>query len=145
MTASTIGFASSKSSQAGPRPDTLLRRALATNALFSGLSGVAMIAFSGPLDRFMGLGHSWLLIVIGTGLVGFAALIGLNLRRPNLNRTEAWLTTASDVAWVVASAIIVFGFPDVLSTGGKWLIGLVAVGVADFALFQFIGLRRAKV
>ena len=103
-----------------------------------------MIVLSGPLDRFMGLGLSWLLIVIGVVLLGFAALIGLNLRRPQLSRTEAWLTVASDVSWVAASAIILIGFPDLFSTGGKWLVGLVAVAVADFALFQYLGLRRAR-
>ena len=70
-------------SPANPRPaaaksSALLRRTLAANATVSALSGAAMIALSGPLDRFMGLGLSWLLIVIGVGLLGFAALIGLN-------------------------------------------------------------------
>ncbi|MCH8111715.1 MAG: hypothetical protein IH905_07145 [Proteobacteria bacterium] len=139
MTTSTIAFA-----ETAPRPDALMRRTLAVNAIFSGLSGAAMIVLSGPLDRFMGLGLSWLLIVIGVGLLGFAVLIGLNLRRPQLNRAEAWLTVASDVAWVAGSAIIVFGFPDLLSTGGKWLVGLIAVAVGDFALFQYLGLRRSR-
>lgn len=138
MTTST-GFA-----ETGPRPAALLRRTLAVNATFSGLTGVAMIVLSGPLDRFMGLGLPWLLIAAGVGLLGFAALIGLNLRRSQLNRAEAWLTVASDVAWVAGSAIIVFGFPDLLSTGGKWLVGLIAVAVGDFALFQYLGLRRSR-
>ena len=84
------------------------------------------------------------MIAAGVGLLGFAVLIGLNLRRPQLNRAEAWLTVASDVAWVAGSAIIVFGFPDLLSTGGKWLVGLIAVAVGDFALFQYLGLRRSR-
>ena len=139
MTTSTIAFA-----ETAPRTDALLRRTLAVNAIFSGLSGAAMIVLSGPIDRFMGLGLSWLLIVVGVGLLGFAALIGVNLRRSQLNRAEAWLTVASDVSWVMGSAIIVFGFPDLLGTGGKWLVGLVAVAVADFALFQYLGLRRSR-
>ena len=130
--------------QSAPRPAALLRRTLAANAIFSAASGLAMIVLSGPLDRFMGLGLSWLLIVVGVGLLGFAVLMGLNLRRPQLNRAEAWLTVASDVSWVAASAIILIGFPDLLSTGGKWLVGLVAVAVADFALFQYLGLRQAR-
>ncbi len=149
MNASTA-FAQSSSNPSAPRPartrpDALLRRTLAINAIFSGLSGTTMIVLSGPLDRFMGLGLSWFLIVIGVGLLGFAGLIGLNLRRPQLKRAEAWFTTGSDLLWLAASAIIVFGFPDLLGTGGKWLVGLVAVAVADFALFQYLGLRRAKV
>ena len=44
--------------------------------------------------RFLGLGHSWLLIAVGLGVLGFSALIGLNLRRTHLDRTEAWLTVA---------------------------------------------------
>lgn len=140
----SIGFAQSAPRPAAPGSAALLRRTLAANAIFSGLSGAAMIVLSGPFDRFMGLGLSWLFIVIGVGLLGFAGLIGLNLRRSQLNRAEAWLTVASDVAWVAASAVIVFGYPDLLSTGGKWLVGVVAVAVADFALFQYLGLRRAK-
>ncbi len=143
MNASTA-FAQSSSNPTAPRPDALLRRTLAVNATFSGVSGVALIVFSGPLDRFMDIGLPWLMIVIGVGLLGFAALIGLNLRRPQLSRAEAWLTSASDLAWVAGSAIIVFGFPDLLSTGGRWLVGLVALAVADFAFFQVLGLRRAK-
>ena len=133
-------------SPATPRPaaaksSALLRRTLAANATFSALSGAAMIALAGPLDRFMGLGLSWLLIVIGAGLLGFAALIALNARRPQINRAEAWLTVASDAA-VLGSVIVVFGFSDLLSTGGKLLVAFVAVAVADFALFQYLGLRR---
>lgn len=131
-------------SESAPRPDALLRRTLAVNAIFSGLSGAAMIVLSGTLDRFMGLGLPWLLIVVGAGLLGFAGLIGLNLRRPQLSRAEAWLTVASDGAWVAASAVIVLGFPDLLGTGGRWLVGLVAVAVADFALFQYLGLRWSR-
>lgn len=143
MNASTA-FAQSATSPSAGRQDVLLRRTLAVNATFSGASGVALIVFSGPLDRFMDLGLPWLLIAVGAGLLGFAALIALNLRRPQLSRAEAWLTSASDLAWVAGSAIVVFAFPDLLSTGGKWLVGLVAVGVADFALLQGLGLRRAK-
>ena len=138
MTISTTAASTQGSGQA-----TLLRRSLAANAGFSALSGIALIAFHGPLDRFIGLGLPWLLIVIGVGLLGFAALIGLNLRRPRISRTEAWLTVASDIAWVAGSAVILLGFPDLLDTGGKWLVGLVAVGVADFALLQTLGLRRS--
>ncbi len=138
-TATSIGFES-----ANPGTDALLRRALVANAVFSAVAGLGMIVFSGPLDRFMGLGLPWLLIAVGLGVVGFAVLIGLNLRRAQLNRTEAWLTVASDITWVAASAMIVFAFPDLLNTGGKVLVGLVALAVADFALFQFLGLRRAS-
>ena len=134
---------STSAAQQGSGQAALLRRSLATNASFSALSGIALIAFSGPLDRFMGLGLTWLLIVIGVGLLGFAALIVLNLRRPRLSRTDAWLTIASDIAWVAGSVIILLGFPDLLGTGGKWLVGLVAVCVADFALLQYLGLRRS--
>ncbi len=148
MTTST-GFAQSypgpaKPRAAAPKSSAFLRRTLAANATFSALSGAAMIALAGPLDRFMGLGQSWLLIVIGVGLLGFAALIGLNARRPQMNRAEASLTVASDAAWVLGSVIVVFGFPDLLSTGGKLLVAVGAVAVADFALFQYLGLRRDR-
>ena len=138
MTISTTAAATQGSGQA-----TLLRRSLGANAGFSALSGVVLIAFHGPLDRFIGLGLPWLLIVLGAGLLGFAALIALNLRRTRISRTEAWLTVASDIAWVAGSAVILLGFPDLLDTGGKWLVALAAVGVADFALLQTLGLRRS--
>jgi hypothetical protein len=48
-----------------------------------------------------------------------------------------------NVLWVVGSAALLLAAPDLFNRLGQWLVALVALVVADFALVQYVGLRRA--
>jgi hypothetical protein len=53
------------------------------------------------------------------------------------------LVVAADAAWVLAAVVVIVGFPDAMTAAGLWALGIVTLAVADFAIFQMIGLRRS--
>ena len=120
----------------------LLRRALQANAVFSTISGIAMVAFAGPLAAIMGVGRAWILLAIGVVLLVFAATLFANSRRGNINQNEVVQAIISDGVWVAAS--IVIAFMGIVSTTGNWIVAGVALVVFAFALLQGVGLRRLR-
>jgi hypothetical protein len=129
-------------SLAVPRADTLLRRALQGNALFSTLCGVLLVTDSGPLDALVGLGSPTSLTILGTLTLFGAALVAWTATRPTIDRGSARAIVAMDVTWVVVSAILLLTGLLHLNGTGNWVIGGIAVVVADFALFQSYGISR---
>ncbi|NBC17967.1 MAG: hypothetical protein GVY18_11720 [Bacteroidetes bacterium] len=119
----------------------LLRRALIGNALFSLLSGLVLVGFSGSVSRWMGAVAPGLLQVTGAGLLGFAAFLLWEARRPSLRPDRAWIATLADFGWVIGSAVVLLLPLPALSAAGRWAIVLVAAVVLLFAVLQLAGLR----
>ncbi len=44
----------------------------------------------------------------------------------------------------MGAAAILVGWPDAMSSAGRWALGLLTLVVADFAGTQWIGLRRLQ-
>lgn len=112
---------------------------LRANSAFSTLSGVLMAAFSGFLPAVLGIGSWWVYVGIGIALV----LYGLRLwwlgRRP-VDPGEARLILFADVAWVLASLVLIAS--GVLSSTGAWIVASVAVVIGVFAAGQWRSLKR---
>jgi hypothetical protein len=123
---------------------TLLRRALLGNAVFSGVSGLAMILAAGPLASLMGLPSPLILIVAGLGVLGYAAIVFRISTRPSISRGEAIFTVIADTTWVAGSLVLLLTGWVPFTLAGKWLVAIAADIVAVFALMQFIGFRRLK-
>lgn len=122
--------------------DRMLRHALIANALFSLSCGVGMLVAGPTLAHWIGLASVWPLWVVGPGLVLFAADLLDQARRTPIQRGRAIATTVADALWVVGSAVLLLGFPGVLNDTGHLAVVVVAVVVADCALWQGLGLRR---
>jgi hypothetical protein len=120
----------------------LLRKALLGNALFSTLSGLAILFAQGWLLRILGLSNNVSLSILGIVLIVFAAALVVNARRRKVKTSDAWMAILMDVAWVIASYVLIFVVP--FSTGGKWVVGAVAELVLLFAVLQFMGIRRMQ-
>ncbi len=105
----------------------LLIRALRANATFSAVTGVVLVIGSVPLSTWLGV-ETWISIGLGLGLIGFAGLLVGLARDPQ-------------PALVL---IVIAVFPDLMSTSGLWALGIVSMVVADLAVAQFAGLRRAE-
>jgi len=120
----------------------LLRRVLQANAVFSTISGIAMVAFAGPLAAIMGVGRAWILLAIGVVLLIFAVTLLANSRRGKINQNEVVQAIISDGVWVAGSAVI--AFMGIVSTTGMWIVAAVALVVFAFALLQGVGLRRLR-
>lgn len=123
--------------------DLLLRRALRGNALFSTVSGLALAAGAFAIGPRIGVEPSWIVLLVGLGLLPFAFDLFTNAARQRVDLARAKTAIAGDVAWVVGSIAVILIDPTGLTTAGVVTIAIVAAVVADFAMLQWLGLRRA--
>lgn len=123
------------------RHDHLLRTTLAVNAVVSGIAGVATAALSGVLSDPLGIPQP-VLLVVGLALLPFVALLWRFSRADDLGARHARVAITGDVAWVLASVVVLAVSPSGLTTLGHWVVGIVAFGVADFAVLEWMGVRR---
>ena len=123
-------------------PDTFLGRSLFGNALFSTLSGLILLLAAGPLSAWMGVVDTLTLRVIGGVLLFFALDLFQQSSKAAVPRWKAFYFVVMDVAWVLGSAVLIWGLALPFTTAGQWTILLVADVVGLFAVLQWIGLRR---
>lgn len=119
----------------------LLSQILAGNAGFGAVTGVILVVGAIPLSRWLGI-PTWIAVAIGVGLLPFSFAVAVVARRPR--RSTVRLVVAADLAWVAGAALVILGFPKSMSASGLWVLGMVTVAVADFALLQTVGLRRME-
>jgi hypothetical protein len=120
----------------------LLKNALIGNAIFSILSGVAMLLANRWLVQFLGLPDKVSLAVLGVSLIVYAVVLWLNARRPKIRVGDAWIAVIMDAVWVAGSYVLIFIVP--FSVAGKWTIALIAELVLAFAILQCVGIRRVR-
>lgn len=120
---------------------TPLTRVLMANAGFSLVTGVILVGGAIPLSRWLEI-PTWLTVAVGGGLLPFSLAVSMVARRPS--RLTVRLVIAADLVWVAGAAIVILGFPQSMSTAGLWVLGLVTVVVAGFAVLQAVGLRRRE-
>ena len=120
----------------------LLKKALTGNAVFSVVSGVAILFANRWLVKFLGLPDKVSLAIPGVSLIVYAAILWLNARRPKIKITDAWIAVIMDAVWVIGSYVLIFVVP--FSVGGKWVVALVAELVLAFAIVQWLGIRKIR-
>lgn len=140
-TTSTASSRTRKSSAADGDGGRLLADAMSLNAIFSGASGLTLLAGAWALDGLFGV-DAVQLAVLGGALLAFAADLLWLLAAPRKLRVGARLVVAADVAWVVAAIVLVAAVPDALSAAGDAALVVVTVVVAALAAGQWLGLRR---
>lgn len=121
----------------------LLRKALLGNSAFSFISGILALLFSNAIAAYLGLAPAWIILALGAGLVLYGIEIFLAARTEPTNTGIARFAVYADLAWVLGSAALIFADLVPLTTAGKWTIAIVADIVLVFAIFQYVGLRRA--
>lgn len=119
-----------------------LKTALIGNAIFSTASGIVLMTWNGRLMEIMGVHLNWILPAIGVGLVIFGLAIVYHATRPAISAVQVKLIIFQDVAWVLGSTMIIGFQLFELTANGYTLMTLVGIAVADFALLQWIGLKR---
>jgi hypothetical protein len=120
----------------------LLKKALTGNAVFSVVSGVAILFANRWLVKFLGLPDKISLAILGVSLIVYAAILWLNARRPTIKIKDAWIAVIMDAVWVMGSYVLIFVVP--FSVGGKWIVALVAELVLAFAIVQWLGIRKIR-
>ena len=123
--------------------DALLRRALQLDAVATGATAVALLAFTTPLSGWFGLPAA-LLGAAGFVLVAFVALLVWLLARPRIGPRWAWAVIAINALWVVESVALLF-WPGINATVlGAAFVLAQAGAVALFAVLQWIGVQRLR-
>ena len=130
------------------QPQSQLRLAVAANAGFSALSaGICWFA-TDAVARFTGIPAD-MIASLGIELGAFATALAFIASRRDLGQTwirrAVGVVVALDVMWVLGS-IALLSVPTslTLTVAGQWTVGLVALAVADFAFFQYRGLRITR-
>ncbi len=127
--------------QANDEATRRLRLVLRANAGFSALSGTAALVAGGPIADFLGLDQTWLVRLVGAGLVLFAVgVLAASAKEPPRLATEALIVSLNDFGWVVGTVVVIA--LGLLSTGGAVAMGLIGVIVLDFGLAQLHTRRR---
>jgi hypothetical protein len=122
------------------RPSSVLRAALAADAIASGFTGLLLALGAGPLSGFFEMPEAFLRAA-GLALLPFAALIGFMARRESLARATVLAIVAMNALWVADSfALLVSGWLAPSLIGSAFVIAQ-ALAVGLLALAQYAGLR----
>jgi hypothetical protein len=119
----------------------LLRYALTADAVASGAMALLMIAAAAPLSGLLGLPQQ-LLTIAGLILVPWTAMVAYLATRAEPNPGGVWAVILINLAWVAASAFILFGGVVSPTLLGFAFVVAQAIAVLAFADFQFFGLRN---
>lgn len=120
----------------------LLRKTFVGNAVFSFLSGLAMLLWNDWVSEYVGVAYPFILIVVGVGLILFSIGIGMIARIRNVRKFIVWSIVVLDLLWVIGSGVLL-GM-DVLTTVGNILTVVVASIVLFLALMQMIGIQKSE-
>ena len=129
--------------------DRLLRRTLWANAILSVGSGALMAALAAPFAKMathaplqvLGMDLALVLELLGLGFVAFGAVCGWVASRPEMPLNWAKAIFLLDTSWVAISAVLLM-LPASWTGAGIAGIVVVALIVADLAIFEYLGLRR---
>lgn len=122
--------------------DSFLRLALKLDAAASATIGVGSLLLYRTFDEWFGTPAA-LSLPIGIFLVGYATGLVVLATRRQLNPLAVWVVVGGNLAWVLASVVLVLADPVELTGLGVAFVLAQAAAVALFADLQFIGLRRA--
>jgi hypothetical protein len=119
----------------------LARLALQADGALCATMGVGLLAGAAPVADFTGLPLA-VPVVLGVGLIPYGVgLIALARRRAT--RGSLLTIAALNLAWVIASALLLLTGAASLTTGGSWAVGIIALIVADLAALQLYAARKA--
>ncbi|MEU8884209.1 hypothetical protein [Streptomyces hydrogenans] len=123
------------------RPQSMVRRFLALDAVVTGANGLAYALASGPLGELLGV-DSALLLGLGLFLTAFAAGVGWLASRPQPPALAVKLVVDANLLWAVLSLVALAAWLDPTTAGLVWT-PMQAGTVAGFAALQWSALRAA--
>lgn len=121
---------------------TMLRRFLALDALVTGANGLAYLAASGPLGRFLGV-DSALLLGLGAFLLVYAAGVGVLASRERPPVLAVRAVIEANLGWAALSCVALALWLTPSTAGAVWTV-LQAVTVGGFALLQHMALKARQ-
>ena len=125
------------------QPTPMLRNALLLDGLLSGVTGLLLVLAAGWLGAFLELPRL-LLLVAGSALLPFAALLVWLSNRAEISRQAIWAVIAVNALWVIDSLLVlVIGWVSPNLLGYAFVIAQ-ALAVALLAELQWFGLKHSQ-
>lgn len=125
------------------QPTPMLRNALLLDGLLSGVTGLLLVLAAGWLGAFLELPRP-LLLVAGSALLPFAALLVWLSNRAEISRQAIWAVIAVNALWVIDSLLVlVIGWVSPNLFGYAFVIAQ-ALAVALLAELQWFGLKHSQ-
>jgi len=125
------------------QPTPMLRNALLLDGLLSGVTGLLLVLAAGWLGAFLELPRL-LLLVAGSALLPFAALLVWLSNRAEISRQAIWAVIAVNALWVIDSLLVlVIGWVSPNLFGYAFVIAQ-ALAVALLAELQWFGLKHSQ-
>ncbi|WP_312113265.1 hypothetical protein [Brevibacillus reuszeri] len=119
--------------------DRLIRHVLLANGFSTGAFGLLLIFFSHFVATLTGLESSSALVGTGLFLVIFVAFVFWTVKMNFIPPLNVLIFSVVDFLWVIGSIFLISkdGTSFTMTYLGIWAVGLVALVVGIFAIFEF--------
>ena len=125
------------------QPSPILRNALLLDGLLSGVTCLLLVLAAGWLGAFLELPRL-LLLVAGSALLPFAAMLVWLSNRAEISRQAIWAVIAVNLVWVIDSLLLlVIGWVSPNLFGYAFIIAQ-ALAVGLLAELQWFGLKHSQ-
>ena len=121
-----------------------LRYALYSDSFFCATLALGCIVGANALPSLLGFGSPLIFASIGVVVVVWASWLFFIAYQQPIRLALAHVPLYGNCAWVVGTIIILFSGLLPLTLTGVWILGLLAVCVAGFALALLIGIRQVE-
>lgn len=123
-------------------PSLFLRRAILADAIFSGVSALALTFAAGALAPLLSLPEA-LLRETGLFLIAYTALVSWLGTRQAMPKALVLIVIAGNAVWTLASIALLFSGAVTPNLLGEVAIAAQAITVGALAELQYIGLRKS--
>jgi hypothetical protein len=79
---------------------------------------------------------------VGAGLLPFGVYLLWLSRRDELTRRDGRVVSLLDAEWVLGTAILLIGWPELMNATGHAVAITIAAVVGGFAIWQWAGAQR---
>lgn len=117
-----------------------LQKALTTNTLFSGFSGIILILCNHQIADLFGITNTIVFLIIGFILIYFSLTIWYEIKKQR-KLAVLWIII-QDYAWVLGSIILLIFNPFHVTQTGNIIIGIIAFIVLLLGITQMIALQK---
>jgi hypothetical protein len=123
-------------------PSLFLRRAIQFDAIFSGISALALTFGAGMMAPLLNLPEA-LLRESGLFLIAYTALVGWLGTRQTMPKALVAIVIAGNAVWTLASIALLFSGAVTPNLLGEVAVAAQAIAVGAIAELQYIGLRKS--
>lgn len=117
-----------------------LRKVLWVDVFGSGAAVVSTVVAAGLIGGWLEV-SAWIPFAVGILLIPWVMILLHTVRREALRAGEVGVIVAGNIGWALAAAVLIVGFPDAMSTTGKWIVGIFSLAVLDLGVAEWLGLR----